>query len=132
MLSFNANHTTKNMIKTFKVIGIDNGCYSKPEKYDDELYLQYLNKLDFRDSLFATAPDVVGDYKLTRKRSYPMFKKIRDIGYKVAYVGQDGEDGTDLDFTLFDCLFIGGTTEWKLSQEAYKLIRLAKQHGNGS
>ena len=129
MLSFNANHTTKNMIKTFKVIGIDNGCYSKPEKYDDELYLQYLNKLDFRDSLFATAPDVVGDYKLTRKRSYPMFKKIRDIGYKVAYVGQDGEDGTDLDFTLFDCLFIGGTTEWKLSQEAYKLIRLAKQHG---
>ena len=30
---------------------------------------------------------------------------------------------------LFDCLFVGGTTEWKLSQSALDVAREAKQHG---
>ena len=130
-MSFNVNSVTKNMVNRMgvKIIGIDNGCYSRPEKYDDEKYLNYLTNLNLQHSLFATAPDVVGDYKKTRKRSKPMFKKIRNIGYKVAYVGQDCEDGNKLNFKLFDCLFIGGTTEWKLSQDAYKLVQLAKQNG---
>ena len=128
MLSYNANHTTKGMIKGKKVTAIDNGCFSKPDKYTDDGYLLYLQKLDLKDSLFAVAPDVVGDYKKTRERAYPMFDKIKNIGYKVAYVGQDGEDGKGLDFSVFDCLFLGGTTDWKLGGQACELVALARQH----
>ena len=69
-MSFNVNSVTKNMVNRMgvKIIGIDNGCYSRPEKYDDEKYLNYLTNLNLQHSLFATAPDVVGDYKKNKKK----------------------------------------------------------------
>nr|WP_055501375.1 hypothetical protein [Nonomuraea pusilla] len=80
--------------------------------------------------LFATAPDVVGNAFATVNRSYPFLGRIRDMGCPAALVAQDY-----LEFCIWwswddvDCLFIGGSTGWKLSPAAAVLIRVAASTG---
>lgn len=75
-----------------QVWAADNGRYSAPEKYTDVAYLEWLEKRrpDADRCLFATAPDVVGDATATLALSAPMFARIREAGYLVALVAQDG------------------------------------------
>tara|TARA_Y100001956_G_scaffold52981_2_gene51662 strand:+ start:1845 stop:2345 length:501 start_codon:yes stop_codon:yes gene_type:complete len=132
MFSYNANHTTKSMLKkNIKYTAVDNGCFSQPDKYTDEGFIKFLKKLNLTDTLFAVAPDVVGDNVATKKRSLPMLRKIRGLGYKAAYVAQDGETPLSVYWDELDCLFIGGTTEWKISQCAAELIKEAKKKISG-
>jgi hypothetical protein len=127
MLSFNANITTQSMLGDDTVWAADNGCFSQPGKYTDDGFLTWLDNMNRQGCLFAVAPDVVGDAKATLKRSLPMLPKIRALGYKAAFVGQDGAT-IDLPWGEFDCLFIGGTTAWKLSQAAGDLIAEGKRN----
>jgi hypothetical protein len=78
---------------------------------------------------FATAPDVLGDAQATLTRSLPMLPKIRALGYKAALVAQDGLELLEVPWDAFDVLFIGGSTEWKMSPAAAKLIMDAHMHG---
>ena len=107
----------------------DNGCFTQPEKYTNEGYLKWLAKLDPENCLFATAPDVVGDAAATRERAYPILPKIRELGFKAAYVVQDGETPDAVLWDELDAIFIGGSTEWKLSQTAADLAAEAKRRG---
>lgn len=81
--------------------------------------------------LFATAPDVVGEWKASWKRSRPWLRVIRDLGFPAALVAQDGMTVADLLRTApeWDALFIGGSTEWKEGQVVLDLIREAKRLG---
>lgn len=63
--------------------------------------------------LFAVAPDVVGDAAATLERSTPYIPVLREMGYPVAYVAQDGFDPAVAPWDQIDWLFIGGTTEFK-------------------
>jgi len=128
MLSFNANHTTQNMLAPNQVFALDNGCFSNPDKYSDEGFLNWLDSISRKNCLFAVAPDVLGDSRKTLRRSLPMLSKIRKLGFSAGFVGQDGAT-TDLPWNEFDCLFIGGSTEWKLSQSAGDLIAEGKRQG---
>jgi hypothetical protein len=76
--------------------------------------------------LFAPAPDVLGDAIATIERSLPVLSQIRDLGYKAAFVAQDGLRIKDIPFDEFDCLFIGGSTSWKLSADARVIALLAR------
>lgn len=109
----------------------DNGRFSKPATYSDDKYLAWLRKRAvYLDScLFATAPDVVGDAAATLEMSRPMLPQIRALGYKAALVAQDGLESLDVPWDEFDCLFVGGTTKWKLSEHAYSLVQEAKRRG---
>lgn len=109
----------------------DNGRFSKPDTYSDAKYLAWLRKrLPYVGScLFATAPDVVGDAQATLELSAPMFAPIRALGYPVALVAQDGLEALAVPWDDFDCLFVGGTTAWKLSEHAYRLAAEAKRRG---
>ena len=109
----------------------DTGCFGQPDKHDDEAYLVWLAKRDAHADrcLFATAPDVVGDAAATLARSLPMLPEIRALGYRAALVAQDGLEAMDVPWDAFDCLFIGGTTPWKLSEAAYALAREADERG---
>lgn len=109
----------------------DNGRFSKPEDYTDEAYLAWLRKMPAKSCLFATAPDVVGNAGATLALSAPMYRRIREAGYRSALVAQDGlEHLTEfIPWDDFDCLFIGGTTAWKLSEAAYQLGADAKRRG---
>ena len=106
----------------------DNGRFSKPEKYSDEKYLAWLAKMPAASCLFATAPDVVGDAAATLALSAPMFVRIRAAGYHPALVAQDGLESLPVPWDDFDTLFIGGTTDWKLSTAAAELVAEAKRH----
>jgi hypothetical protein len=109
----------------------DNGRFSKPQMYSDAKYLAWLTKrLPYVEScLFATAPDVVGDAQATLDMSRPMLPRIRALGYKAALVAQDGLEALDVPWDEFDCLFVGGTTAWKLSEHAYSLVAEANRRG---
>jgi len=56
-----------------------------------------------------------------------LLPKIRSIGYKSAFIAQDGAT-KNLPWEEFDCLFIGGTTTWKLSQSAADIMAEAKRN----
>jgi hypothetical protein len=112
-----------------QVWAADNGRFNSPHEYTDAKYLTWLAKMPVESCLFATAPDVVGDAASTLEMSLPMLPKIRVFGYKPALVAQDGLLGPDVPWDEFDCLFVGGTTEWKLSEQAYWLVTEAKRRG---
>jgi hypothetical protein len=107
----------------------DNGRYSAPANYSDGTYLAWLGRMPVQSCLFATAPDVVGDAAATLALSVPMFARIRALGFPVAFVAQDGQEGLPVPWDDFDALFIGGTTEWKLGEDAAQLAREAKRRG---
>lgn len=108
----------------------DNGCFGKGYP-GDAAWLRWLEKLADRsgDCLFATAPDVVGGGLESLKRSLPLLPPIRHIGFKPALVAQDGMVSSDLPWDDFDVLFVGGTTDWKLSEAASELARESKRRG---
>jgi hypothetical protein len=109
----------------------DTGIYAAPQLHDDDRYLSWLAARvpDVDRCLFATAPDVVGDAAATLERSVLMLSSIRALGYPVALVAQDGLELLSLPWDEFDCLFIGGTTAWKLGEAAHGLISEAKERG---
>jgi hypothetical protein len=72
-------------------------------------YLRWLDGLDRDGCLFAVTPDVLGDAEACWRRSAPLLPRIRALGYRAAFVAQDGFDPERVDWGAFDCLFIGGT-----------------------
>jgi hypothetical protein len=111
--------------------GADNACFARPESFDLGRYLAWLeSRADQRvDCLFATAPDRVGDAEATLALYPSAGPAIRSVGYKAALVAQDGLESLSVPWDGFDCLFIGGTTRWKLSEPAWQLGMAAKQRG---
>lgn len=108
----------------------DNGAFS--DKFDEHKWWRFLVSNAHRaDSCaFAVAPDVVADAAATLERSRPWLAKIRALGYPAAFVAQDGfENLTDVPWDELDCLFIGGSTEWKLGHHARAAVREAKARG---
>lgn len=109
----------------------DTGCFAAPHRHDDERYLRWLGVRSYAVDrcLFATAPDVVGDAEATLDRSLLMLARIREVGYRAALVAQDGLESLPVPWDAFDALFVGGTTNWKLSEAAYALVAEAKARG---
>lgn len=109
----------------------DNGCFARPEAFDLGRYLAWLeSRADQRhDCLFATAPDRVGDAEATLALYLESGAAIRSVGYKAALVAQDGLESLVVPWDGLDCLFIGGSTKWKLSEPAYQLGIEAKRRG---
>lgn len=108
----------------------DNGCFGKGYP-GDEAWVAWLKGFSAdqrKGCIFVTAPDVVGDSKKSLSRSLPFLPVIRDLGYPVALVTQDGMKPDDVPWTQIDWLFIGGTDRHKLGDEAKQLIAAAKYH----
>lgn len=109
----------------------DNGCFGSGYP-GDEAWLEWLRSHpgDRASCLFATAPDVVGDFAATAERSRPFLPLIREAGYAAALVAQDGMEYTTWDcWDEIDALFIGGSTAWKLSDEVRNLAAVASSLG---
>lgn len=79
--------------------------------------------------LWAVAPDVVGDAKTTLVQFEQWQPEIADLGYKLAFAAQNGIKDTVVPWDRFECLFIGGDTQFKLSQQTADVVREAKQRG---
>lgn len=106
----------------------DNGCFSG--KWDEGKWLRWLDRmLPFQAScLMATAPDVVGDAQATLERFAYYAPMLRERGWPVGFVAQDGMEALAWPDS-YDVLFVGGTTDWKLGSGADKCIRIAQRQG---
>lgn len=108
----------------------DNGRFSAPEQYSDGAFLRWLGeRRGAGHCLFACAPDVLGDPAATLELSIPMFGPIKRSGFQAALVAQDGLERMPVPWWTFDALFIGGSTEWKLSAGAALLVKEARHRG---
>jgi hypothetical protein len=110
----------------------DNACFAGRFPGEDK-YLAWLSARAAHAArcAFATAPDVVADAAATLARSLPMLERIRAAGYPAALVGQDGLERLTVPWDLFEVLFLGGSTGWKLGPAAAGLAAQARQHGLG-
>lgn len=77
--------------------------------------------------LFVTAPDVVGD-SLTTTFQFHQWRPEMD-GLPVGYVSQDGLLDENIPWSDIDAFFIGGSTEWKMSDQAARQAREASRRG---
>lgn len=105
----------------------DNGAFSG--RFNDAAWTRWLDWLrPARDRcLFVVAPDVVGDAAATWERSRPYLPRIRALGYRAALAIQDGQ--TEPHWDAFDCLFVGGSTAFKLSETAWALVAEGRRRG---
>lgn len=78
---------------------------------------------------WVAVPDVVGDAKATLKRFNQWQQAVNYFGFKPALVAQNGLENMVIPWDKFACLFIGGSTEWKLGRAASELITEAKRRG---
>lgn len=110
---------------------IDNECFTK--EFDPDKYRRLLKRImeihGPIDCLFVTAPDVVGNALATWDRSKDWLREIRKIGLPCALVAQDGLESMRIQWEQFDAIFIGGSTEWKLSSAAAWISIRARQKG---
>ena len=103
----------------------DNDCFAAGDIFEFGAFLAWLmRRCQYRGScLFAVAPDVLGDAEATWERSAPALSQIKSLGFKTAFVAQDGIERQPVDWDAFDVLFIGGSTKWKLSHHAREARR---------
>lgn len=119
------------LLSGVRVWAADNGCFSAGEAFDLDAYLLWLAALRSVQAtcLYATAPDVVGDWAATWERSRPVLPLIRALGYPVAVVAQDGVTAQTFPWSECDALFVGGTTRFKESEVAAELVSEANARG---
>ncbi len=116
-----------NSIKPGERWAADNDAYGA---WDEGRFLKMLNRFQGTPGcLFVTAPDVVADAQATLDLFDIWQPRIAAMGFPVAFVAQDGAENLDLPWDRFTALFIGGSTDWKLSASAADLAAKAKQLG---
>lgn len=99
--------------------------------WDENRFVSMLKRIenwDRSNCLFVACPDVVGNARKTIDRFWNWRWEIAGRGLPVAIVAQDGIENMDVEWSAFDCLFIGGSTEWKLSLSASDIALEAKLH----
>lgn len=117
------------LLATGLPIGVDNAAFSR---WDEAAFLALLTQLlPHRDRvLWCAAPDVVGDAAATLRQFGRWAGIIGWAGLPAAFVAQDGcEPVCGVPWGDIRCLFIGGSTAWKLGPEAAALVLAAKRRG---
>jgi hypothetical protein len=107
---------------------IDNGAYAGFRK-DAWISLLKREQPNQKTCLFVVAPDVVGDARRTLECFDEWGHFLIDDGWPVALAAQDGLEDLPIPWEYLHCLFIGGTTEWKLGPHAAACIKAALIHG---
>ena len=105
---------------------VDNGCFTG--SFNFEKFKGFLERnAGHRDKcLFVVVPDKVGDCVETMRMWREYAPQL--TGWPLAFVAQDGQENYELP-SGFDCLFVGGTTEWKMGPGAIRCIKMAQAMG---
>lgn len=107
----------------------DNGCFNAAT-WNHRRWLTWLNTdMPRSGCLFATVPDVVADHDATLARFIIHAHEVAAARYPIAFVGQNGATIANIPWSDIDCLFVGGTTEWKMSATAFDLAEQARTIG---
>ena len=105
---------------------IDNGAFAR---FEVGPFLKTLEKHEPRKDLcrFVAVPDVVG----SARRTLECFSywQPRLIKWPLAFVAQDGQEHLEIPWSNCAAIFIGGSTEWKLSAHAASIVKASKVIG---
>lgn len=109
----------------------DNAAFSNPD--DDKFWRMCIDAWNtdrFHPPMWVAVPDVVGDHAATLQLfdcwcEYWRFE-IGSIPFPLAFVLQDGCVADEVPWDSIDAVFVGGSTEFKLTKSA-DLIAEAKQ-----
>lgn len=106
----------------------DNGAFSG---FDEPRFRAMLDRLApwnaDRPALWVTCPDVVGDAAATLALFERWAPEVSGAGYAVALVAQDGLLPADVPWGSIDCLFLGGSTAFKLGAVARALVAASRR-----
>lgn len=101
---------------------LDNGAFPawlQKRPWNESAYwerLEFCRMLPTKP-LWVIVPDVVADRESTLRNWFRHYPTVRDMGYHCAFAAQDGMTPDDIPPGA-DCVFIGGTTEWKWANVA--------------
>lgn len=105
---------------------IDNGAFAR---FSREGFESLLEREASRRHLcrFVAVPDVVA----SARRTLEVFERwYEQIGqWPLALVAQDGQEDLPIPWDLIKAVFIGGSTEWKMSAHARDVIKAAQALG---
>ena len=105
---------------------IDNGAFSG---FNSSAFLSLLEREKERKDqcIFVAVPDVV----CSARRTLEVFEQWKDRinGWPLALVVQDGQQDLPIPWNQINAVFIGGSTEFKLSRHAEQIVRAAKAIG---
>lgn len=105
---------------------IDNGGF---KNLDADGLLSLMKREDHHREkcLFVSCPDIVG----SAQRTIEVFRVWRPKldGWKVAFVCQDGQEYLPIPWDEIDAIFIGGSTNWKLSIHVEQIVKTALLFG---
>lgn len=108
------------------MFAIDNGAFARFDRNAFESLLE--REFDRRHLCrFVAVPDVVGSARRTLECFDHWYDRISQ--WPLALVAQDGQEDLPIQWGLIEAVFIGGTTDWKLSRHAASVIKAAKAIG---
>ena len=105
------------------VFAIDNGAYSHFERKAFES-LVAANRENSELCKFVACPDVVGDARRTLECFDLWQPKLH--GWPVALVIQDGQEALPIPWNRLQAIFIGGSTDFKMSPAVRAIIKTAQ------
>lgn len=104
--------------------GLDNGCFSR---FEQKTWERMLIEAEKHRPKFVCLPDIVGD----AARTLDLFEAFKPItsGLPRCLVLQDGIGNHRINYNDLDAVFVGGSDNFKLSQEAKNACKAAKMLG---
>lgn len=104
----------------------DNDCFNGWGTDEERRYRRMLKGIP-KGARFVTCPDKVGDHGTTLSRWDYWSREVESNGHVPAFVLQDGCGLGDVP----EChaVFIGGSTEYKLSEGVVRIVEWAKRLG---
>jgi hypothetical protein len=104
---------------------IDNGAFSR---FDERSFVSLLDREAHHRNrcLFVTAPDIVGSARRTLEVFERWLPRLAGGRWPVALACQDGQEDLPIPWDAIAAIFIGGSTNWKLSAHAAQCIKAAK------
>ena len=100
---------------------VDNGCFSR---FPEKKWRKLLGDAEKDKPIFVCLPDIVGDARRTLDL-FNIFKPITS-GLPRALVLQDGIGNFEIPWNDIDAVFVGGTDEFKVSNECINACKVAK------
>lgn len=105
---------------------IDNGAFAR---FEEKAFWALLKREEHhrQDCIFLTVPDVVA----SARRTLEIFHRWKDrlAGWKLALACQDGQEDLEIPWEDISAVFIGGSTEFKVSPDAAAIVKAAKVLG---
>ena len=106
----------------------DNAAFSN---FDSHAYVRMVESIAAMPPrpIFVTVPDVVANAHATRHRFADWYPVLGRYRLPLAYVLQDGEQADVVPWRLIAAVFVGGSTAFKVGEQARTLVAEAKRRG---